>query len=82
MQRKDNTRQALLSGRKHSIIAEIQRAVGRELAAQSELPRTMPQRIADLMRELHRRLRRVDGDPSPSERQASHGHGERREKQG
>jgi hypothetical protein len=28
----------------------------RELAAQSEVPKTMPQRIADLLREPHRRL--------------------------
>ena len=38
-------------------------AVARELAAQAEIPRTMPQRIADLMRELHRRLRNVDQEP-------------------
>jgi hypothetical protein len=45
------------SARKHLTIKEIQSAVARELAAQSEIPKTMPQRIADLLRELHRRLR-------------------------
>ena len=61
--RANNTGQALQSARKHRIISEIQRAVARELAAQAEIPTTMPQRIADLMRELHRRLRNVDQEP-------------------
>jgi hypothetical protein len=49
--------ESLGSARKHLIIKEVQAAVARELAAQSEVPKTMPQRIADLLRELHRRLR-------------------------
>ena len=48
---------ALGSARKRLIIKEIQAAVSRELAAQSRVPKTMQQRIADLLRELHRRLR-------------------------
>jgi hypothetical protein len=57
MARKYGTAESLGSARKHLIIREIQAAVARELAAQSEVPKTMPQRIADLLRELHRRLR-------------------------
>ena len=57
MVRRYGTAESLGSARKHLIIREIQAAVARELAAQSEVPKTMPQRIADLLRELHRRLR-------------------------
>jgi hypothetical protein len=59
---KHGKRTGLESTRKHEIITEIQRAIGRELAAQCETPKTVPQRIADLLRELHRRLRRLDED--------------------
>jgi hypothetical protein len=55
-------RETLHSAREHLIIKEIQAAVGRELAARSEVPNTMPQRIADLLRELHRRLRNPRGE--------------------
>ena len=48
---------ALLSARKHAIIKDMQAAIAHEMAAQSEVPKSMPQRIADLVRELHRRLR-------------------------
>ena len=61
MARRHGTRETLQSARKHLIIKEIQAAVARELAARSEIPKTMPRRIADLLRELHRRLR----DPGP-----------------
>jgi hypothetical protein len=61
MARRHGTGETLHSARKHLIIKEIQAAVARELAARSEVPKTMPQRIADLLRELHRRLR----DPGP-----------------
>jgi hypothetical protein len=61
MARRDGTGEILQSARKHLIIKEIQAAIARELAARSEVPKTMPQRIADLLRELHRRLR----DPGP-----------------
>jgi hypothetical protein len=61
MARRHGTGETLQSARKHLIIKEIQAAVARELAARSEVPKTMPQRIADLVRELHRRLR----DPGP-----------------
>jgi hypothetical protein len=61
MARRYGTGKTLQSARKHLIIKEIQAAVARELAARSEVPKTMPQRIADLLRELHRRLR----DPGP-----------------
>jgi hypothetical protein len=57
MARRDGTGEILQSARKHLIIKEIQAAIARELAARSEVPKTMPQRIADLLRELHRRLR-------------------------
>ena len=57
MARKHGTGETLKSAHKHVIIKEIQAAVARELAAQSEVPKTVPQRIADLLRELHRRLR-------------------------
>jgi hypothetical protein len=43
--------------RRQQIIREAQAKIGRELAVMSEVPKTMPQRIADLVRELHRRLR-------------------------
>ncbi len=39
---------------------QAQKAIGGELAAQTEISKAVPQRIADLLRELHRRLRRVD----------------------
>jgi hypothetical protein len=58
-------REALHSAREHLIIKEIQAAVGRELAARSEVPKTMPQRIADLLRELHRRLRDPSQEAAP-----------------
>jgi hypothetical protein len=57
MARKHGIGATLQAARKHSIIKEIQAAVARELAARSEVPKTMPQRIAELLRELHRRLR-------------------------
>jgi hypothetical protein len=46
------------SDRRRQVIREIQAAVARELAKQCEAPMTLPQRIADLVRELHRRLRK------------------------
>jgi hypothetical protein len=57
MVRRYGTAENLESARKQLIIKEIQAAVARELAAKSQFPKTMPQRIADLLRELHRRLR-------------------------
>jgi hypothetical protein len=57
-------RETLHSAREHLIIKEIQAAVGRELAARSEVPNTMPQRIADLLREPHRRLRNPNEESS------------------
>jgi len=65
------TGETLGSARKHLIIKEIQAAIARELAAYSEVPKTVPQRIADLLRELHRRLREpgqggpLDRRPAP-----------------
>ena len=53
MARRDGIGESLHSARKHLIMKEIQAAVGRELAARSEVPNTMPRRIADLLRELH-----------------------------
>ena len=55
----------LHSARKRLFIQEIQSAVARELAARSEVPKTMPERIADLLRELHRRLRDPNPEPAP-----------------
>ena len=55
MARRHSTRETLQSARKLLIIKEIQAAVARELGARSEVPKTMPQRIADLLRELHSR---------------------------
>jgi hypothetical protein len=46
--------------RKRQVIKEIQAAIARELRACTDLPTTIPQRIADLARELHRRLRGSD----------------------
>jgi hypothetical protein len=43
--------------RRQQVIREVQVKIGREQAAVSEVPKTMPQRIADLLRELDRRLR-------------------------
>jgi hypothetical protein len=48
----------LHKARRHEAIREIQAAVARELARQCEAPKTVPARIADLLRELHRRLRK------------------------
>jgi hypothetical protein len=42
---------------REQVIREVQAKIGRELDAVSEVPKTMPQHIADLVRELHRRLR-------------------------
>ena len=49
---------ALDTARKHEAIRQVQAAIARELARQSEPPKTLPRRIADLVRELHRRLRK------------------------
>jgi hypothetical protein len=49
--------ETLESRRKRQAIREIQAAVARELAKEHEPPKTVPQRIADLVRELHRLLR-------------------------
>jgi hypothetical protein len=65
MARRHGTGESLQSARKRVIIKEIQAAVARELAAQSEVPKTMPQRIADLLRELHRRLRNPNEVAAP-----------------
>jgi hypothetical protein len=46
--------QTVAALRRERAIREVQ---GRERGAISEVPKTMPQRIADLVRELHRRLR-------------------------
>jgi hypothetical protein len=70
MVRKKAGGEALQSARKR-VIKEMQAAIARELAAQSEVPKSMPQRIADLVRELHRRLREAsqtrDTDSGPPE---------------
>ena len=65
MARRHRTGETLQSARERVIIKEIQAAVGRELAARSEVPKTMPQRIADLLRELHRRLRDPSQEAAP-----------------
>jgi hypothetical protein len=69
MARRHGIAGTLGAARKHLIIKEVQTAVARELAAHSKVPETMPQRIADLLRELHRRLR----DPGQDHRVAAHG---------
>jgi hypothetical protein len=46
---------AKLGGGWHRGCAEESCMDDRELAAQSEVPKTMPQRIADLLREPHQR---------------------------
>jgi hypothetical protein len=43
--------------RRTEAITEIQKLVARELAKR-EPPKTLPRRLADLVRELHRRLRK------------------------
>jgi hypothetical protein len=48
----------LEAARRHEAIREIQTAVARELACECEPSKTIPARIADLLRELHRRLRK------------------------
>ena len=65
MARRHGTGETLQSARERVIIKEIQAAVGRELAARSEVPKTMPQQIADLLRELHRRLRDPSQEAAP-----------------
>ena len=65
MARKHGTGGTLQSARKQLIIKEVQAAVARELAARSEVPKTMPQRIADLLRELHMRLRNMRSEEQP-----------------
>ena len=65
MARRHGAGATLQSARKRVIIKEIQAAVARELAARSEVPKTLPQRIADLLRELHRRLRNPNEEAAP-----------------
>jgi hypothetical protein len=65
MARRHGTGATLQLARKRVMIKEIQAAVARELGARSELPKTMPQRIADLLRELHRRLRNRNEEAAP-----------------
>jgi hypothetical protein len=65
MARRHGTAATLQSARKRVIIKEIQAAVARELAARSQVPKTMPQRISDLLRELHRRLRNPNEEAAP-----------------
>ena len=73
MTRRHGTGETLQSARKRVIIKEIQAAVARELAARSEVPQTMPQKIADLLRELHRRLRNPSQEAAPRfERDGAH----------
>jgi hypothetical protein len=79
MARRHRTGETLQSARERVIIKEIQAAVGRELAARSEVPKTMPQRIADLLRELHRRLRDPSQQAAPRfERDGAHHEGRSR----
>jgi hypothetical protein len=79
MARRNGTGETLQSARERGIIKEIQAAVGRELAARSEVPKTMPQRIADLLRELHRRLRDPSHEAAPRfERDVAHYEGRSR----
>jgi hypothetical protein len=59
--------EVLLSARKRTIIKEIQAAIAREMAAQSEVPKSMPSRIADLLRELHRRLQDASKTPQDTD---------------
>lgn len=60
MVRKKASGERLQSARKRVVIHEMQAAIAREMAAQVEVPKSMPQRIADLVPELHRRLRSAD----------------------
>jgi hypothetical protein len=50
MVRRHGIVETLQSARKQLIIKEIQAAIARELAARSEVPKTVPKRIADLLR--------------------------------
>ena len=54
----------LPSSGKHPIINEMQTAIARELARHCQVPTTLPPRIADLLRQLHRQLRNPDQEPS------------------
>jgi hypothetical protein len=54
---KMNPAETLDTTRRHEAIRQIQAAIARELARQFEPPKTLPSRIADLVRELHRQLR-------------------------
>ena len=85
MARRYGTGKTLQSARKHLIIKEIQAAVALELAARSEVPKTMPQRIADLLRELHRRLvmqvrRRWVRQSQPRQAMEAHRHAAQRDR--
>jgi hypothetical protein len=55
----NHTAEAVKSLRRREAIEEIQRAVARQLRNELQPPKSMPQRLADLARELHRRLRNV-----------------------
>ena len=77
MVRRHGIVETLQSARKQLIIKEIQAAIARELAARSEVPKTVPKRIADLLRELHRRLRDPSQD-TPRLDGAHHDRGRRR----
>ncbi len=65
MVRKPSMRETFEATRREQIIREVQRTIARELAAFSQVPKTIPPRIADLLRELHRRLR--EHSPGPRE---------------
>jgi hypothetical protein len=54
MAEKPDTVEAL---RREQIMREVLAKIGRELAKRSEVPKTIPPRIVDLLRELDRRLR-------------------------
>jgi hypothetical protein len=61
--RRPTRAETLNSQRKRQAIREVQAAVAQELAKECELPKTVPQRIVDLVRELHRLLRGRPGGP-------------------
>jgi hypothetical protein len=54
MAEKPDTVEAL---RREQIMREVLAKIGRELAKRSEVPKRIPPRIVDLLRELDRRLR-------------------------
>jgi hypothetical protein len=57
---KNPSSETVESLRRRETIQKIQQEVARELRSELEAPEDLPRRLADLARELHRRLRKAE----------------------